>query len=198
MKFKYSSTTPLNGIIHYLYTEHNGEYGSDLKYYATSSTIYNGRVLTANHAFDYGPNNYSLYWLGDESQEGPINLTFCFPNHFLKITGLELATSSISKRKPKIFRFSSSLDNITYKKSIDYTGNFTSALVNHFSFNSPLSKCFCLTCINDTLNNRAFDLDHIELYGEIHSSLDLFFNTCRSVTLFLTHNIFLLFPLFCK
>ena len=191
--FEYSSSNPLNGILHSLYDQNNGEYSKYIKIFATSYLTTEGRDLSPEHAFDYGPKDDNYYWLGSSSQEGPINLTFCFINYYAKITGFEIQTLKTSIYRPVTFSLSASVDNKTYTTPEEYSEDFTSTLVHYFSFTAPISKCFCLTCIKNNVGGRAFDLDHIEIYGDIHKSLDLFAITSKSTLHFLKHTLLLLF-----
>ena len=176
--FVYSSKNQLHGILRSFYDQNNEIYQQNLEYSATSSFFRDTLgLLSPDHAFDFNGSD-GLYWYGNYEQEGLVNLSFCLPNYYVKLSGFELQTYHGDAR-PESFGFSSSIENFSYTHYQTFSEDFTTNVHHYFKYKSPISKCFRLTCINSTLSTKAFDVDHIEIYGEIHPLLSQFFPTCH-------------------
>ena len=169
LSYHYSPSNSFHGFLRFLYDKTNGAYNGELIYSVTSyQTPTNDQILTPDHVFDFQSTNDHLYWIGKNDADGAA-LTFCLKNFTAKLLGFEMSTYNGDAR-PKLFTFSSSIDNKTYSKSVEYEADFTSVLTQYFSFNSQPSKCFRLRCLQGTTNMRAFDVDHIEIYGDFYTN----------------------------
>ena len=170
MIFRYDPSNELHGILYWLWSKGPESYSQNLNYSATSSYYHSvtGRYLTPDHAFDFSSIDDNNYWIAQFSQSGSIELTFCLTRYAAKLTGFELCTFNGSS-KAKAFNFSSSVDGKNYQNSQYFEGDFNDDLTIFFNYQCDWSKCFKLTCLQSIIENqKPFDVDHIEIYGEIN------------------------------
>ena len=168
MFYYYSKDRSLNGTLRSFFDD--GTLYSNIEIHATSISE-NDSKFDPKNPFNYTTNDY---WIGDSSQEGLINLTFCLKNHFVKTYGFEIGTTEFASR-PAEFMFSSSFDNFSeYTAPISYSHEFNLSDILYFSYRSKPSKCFRYTSIKNVDNIVATDVRYIELWGEIHESLSQF------------------------
>ena len=115
--FTYSKHTSLKGILRHFYDletlwENIEVHGSSIsKNYPT---------LYPSYAFDF---NDDAYWLGEKTQD-TITLTFCLKHFFVMPFGFEMQTSKNGHMIPKMFQFSSSIDNKSYINILTLIWNF--------------------------------------------------------------------------
>ena len=174
MKIEYDSTKSFQGILYSFYTKGEKVYQENLNFTATSEYSDN-RVLSAKYAFDFNFTD-SFYWLGDDQKNELTNLTFCLTKYYAKIYGFELAPNNESLRLPKKYAFSSSQNGNTFLQYQIFPEPISAGSSKYIPYFSPISKCFRLTCLENTRGGYAFDVDQIEIYGEFHTNIHEFSN----------------------
>ena len=188
MTYLYDSSNELHGFLRYLFDLGETEYKQNLHYSASSSSISGDRHLTPDKAFNFDSMSDQLYWLGDLSKNENSVLIFCLQHYLGYLSGFELGTID-GFHRPKSFSFATSLDNKTYTNEKNYTADYSSDLVQYFSYNGSIGKCFRLTCISSSANRGMFDVDHIEIYGVFQNEKKHQFQSChihshRAITIF--------------
>ena len=170
--FAYSKNTELQGILRYFFDL--GTFWDNVEIHG-SSVFPQFPSYVPSNAFDF---NDDHYWLGDHNEE-TVTLTFCFKNHFVYPFGFEMKTSLKGDTRPKVFQFSSSLDNRTYANLITYRQSYGKSDSFYFSYMSKPMKCFRLTCIESVDSGHSFDVNQIELYGKLSKNKKIIIcNTC--------------------
>ena len=184
--FGFDTIRSLHGILRSFSDQGSDVYSSNLKYYGSSYSINNDYP---QYAFDFNNTNF---WCAHGLQAGDVYLEFCLTQYYVKIEGFEMQTTDLHNL-PKEFAFSSSNDNVTYSHMKNYSHSYDKSEVQYFTYRSPPSKCFRLYCIKSIQNKAYFDVQHLEIYGEIHRSLLYFnLNTCHQ-----KHHIMYHLFLFC-
>ena len=194
MTYQYNSSNELHGFLRSLFDLGESEYKRNLHYSASSYYIEGTRHLTPDHAFNFNSSSDRLYWLGDLNINENAILTFCLPHYLASLSGFELGTFN-GYYRPKSFSFATSFDNKTYTNEQNYTADYSSDLVQYFSYNGSIGNCFRLTCISSSNGRKMIDVDHIEIYGVFQYYKQHQFQTCRirshnTITFFLCFSIF--------
>ena len=168
-QFHYSQGKSFEGIIRNLTSK--GSIWNYVDIYGTVSP--SNSKLIPQHVFEFDNDEY---WIGDYNEES-VSLTFCFKDLFINVAGFQMQTSINGTARPKKFSFSSSLDNHSYELNPPtYEYPFEKGDVAFFSYLRKPAKCFKLTCIESVSKGNNFDVNKLELYGEMH----LFLNNSKT------------------
>ena len=165
----FTTTKPLNGIIRYLYDNNNHNIWDSI--IAEVSSNDSSLSYLMPYAFDFDD---ATYWVGDHRLGDPVHVIFCFKNFYVKPSGFELSVPG-NYLLAKSFSFSSLNNKKEEVTSELYSYSFEPNAVHYFSFHSSPSQCFKLVCHENVYDaSKRFDVNQIEIYGEIHKSFAQF------------------------
>ena len=140
------------------------------------------------NAFDYGSTNY---WVGGSADNW---LAICFKHQYVKPFGFELGTTN-RDLLIQSFAFSTSNDinPQVWENRKEYNYSFEKSGIHYFDYEGPPKRCFKLDCLTNTFNSEhGFDLQYIEMFGEMHFDISSFhIGTCRHLNVHL--HFYLLF-----
>ena len=181
----YSSNKPLQGILRSFYNKNL--LWENIETYSPSFA----GIRDYKNVFDFDSSGYWIAYSGDSREL--YYVSFCFKYYYAKITGFEMETSN-GAVLPKKFMFSSSLDNKTYNNNKSYEQEYTKNDKFYFPYRNDVAKCFKLTCLQSITNTVEFDVQQIEVYGEINKNLRHFLKiTCKFKTFYSQSTIIFLF-----
>ena len=192
-QFDYCTTNSLHGIIR-SFSDQNKIWDSITVDVSSSDDGLEGN--DGKNPFIYNSTNY---WIGNSTSQIPTFIRFCFNNYFVKPHGFELGTTG-NRCLPHLFSFQSFDEKGNILKTKEYDYSFEANGIHFFLFQSQPSKCFQLNCKDSLYNSyvdRRFDVQYLEIYGEIHTRLSLFVSCSKSLSNQQRHfGIFLILILF--
>ena len=155
----------MKGILNMLYNYNKDNYWNLFDIYSSYGS---GDTRLPAHAFDW---DNSSYWIVNATNP-PIDnfLMFCFKKYFVKLTGIEILTSSGNARPKKwSVGVSNSIGKHSQKKVVDVA--LSRGGSKYVEWSPGVFKCF--SYINSGISSRGdytADVAQIEVFGELIES----------------------------
>ena len=172
MKFDYSESDPLNGILYWLYKTKGESYYKNV---VVSVSSWNKDAQKPKNAIDFVS---STYWISSGKREEEY-LDIYLPYHKVKLSGFVIQTSNIASTTgyhPKIWSFAISnnnkdFDNIQTFEDINNELKGPSK-TKFSSYESNFVQSFRLYALNNSYNTfHGFDLAQIEFFWSSETTL---------------------------
>ena len=173
MLFTYNQNQPLHGILFWLFHHSQNKYFQNVQVSTTSCHI-------AEEQCQIGAIDFTNYYWISSGDHDPEYLTIYFPKHSIKITDYVIQTSNTTYESgchPKKWTFSVSSDGSNFQNEEEVTDTeetirgplktfhvtYQHGIFNYFRISPKETTC-------DQQNKNYFDLNQIELFGELYFS----------------------------
>ena len=181
MKFDYSQSQPLNGILAWLFKTNRDSYYQNV---IVSVSSWKTQIQIPKYAIDF---DTSTYWIsGGQHEEEYIDIYL--PYHKVKLNGFLIQTSNIGPSEgyhPLKWAFAISNNNHDFNHMKDFedtNSELKGPLKTKFnSYESNYVQYFRLYTKNNTKNNyHGFDIAQIEFFGHVKA----IFSFCEKKSIF--------------